>query len=290
MRLKQFIFALVAMLSLTFSVSAQTVSTAADLKNALSSTGAVVTLGDNITMTEVISIPQGISVTLDLNGKKITGNHSGYVFDITGSLTVNDSQGTGTVTGKSRVFTVKSKGSLTLNGGEFFKTSGQVIYTSGKLVVNGGVVETAPNATLNVNTAAITGAGGTVELKAGTVTSVVAQFCDLKVSGTGVTVTDGINVYAGAKGAEITAGTIKGDVTIADEAKNKVTISGGNFQDNEAIKDCMADGSALLDKGDGTFEIVAGQFKVGGNYYPTFAAALNAVENGQTIEIGRAHV
>ena len=286
MRLKQFIFALVAMLSLTFSVSAQkTVSTAADLKNALSSTGAVVTLGDNITMTEVISIPQGISVTLDLNGKKITGNHSGYVFDITGSLTVNDSQGTGTVTGKSRVFTVKSKGSLTLNGGKFYKTSGQVIYTSGKLVVNGGVVETAPNATLNVNTAAITGAGGTVVLKGGTVTSVVAQFCDLKVSGTGVTVTDGINVYAGAKGAEITAGTIKGDVTIADEAKDNVTISGGSFEDTEAIKDYMEDGSALLQKPDGTYEIVAGLLKIGDTYYPTLDAAFKAAADGATIEL-----
>ena len=286
MRLKQFIFALVAMLSLTFSVSAQTtVSTAADLKDALSSTGAVVTLGDDITMTEVISIPQGISVTLDLNGKKITGNHSGYVFDITGSLTVNDSQGTGTVTGKSRVFTVKSKGSLTLNGGKFSKTSDQVIYTSGKLVVNGGVVETAPNATLNVNTAAITGAGGTVVLKGGTVTSIAAQFCDLKISGAGATVTDGLNIFKGAKGAEITAGTIKGDVTIADEAKSKVTISGGSFEDTEAIKDCMEDGSALLQKPDGSYEIVAGLLKIDDTYYPTLDAAFKAAEDGATIEL-----
>ena len=94
MKLKQFIFALVAMLSFAFSGFAQTVVTdAAGLKSAVSSTGAVVTLGDNITVAEAISIPKGITVTLDLNGKSITGTHSGYVFAVAGTLNINDSNG-----------------------------------------------------------------------------------------------------------------------------------------------------------------------------------------------------
>ena len=287
MRLKQFIFALVAMLSFAFSGFAQTVVTdAAGLKNAVSSTGAVVTLGDNITVAEAISIPKGITVTLDLNGKSITGTHSGYVFSVAGTLNINDSQRTGTVTGKSSVLHVQGGGNITLNAGTIYRNSGLVVYTTGRFVVNGGSVKTATTTgTLSASNSGVRVAGsGTIQLNGGTVTSLLVSSGYLNITDSDAKVEGGINVTS-AKGVNITAGDIDGNVTIADGAKSAVSVSGGNFEDAEAIEEFLPDGSTLLDKGDGTFEIVAGLLKIGDTYYPTLAAALAAAQDGATIEL-----
>ena len=288
MKLKQFIFALVAMLSFAFSAFAQTVTSAADLKDALSSTGAVVTLGDNITVAEAISIPKGITVTLDLNGKSITGTHSGYVFAVAGTLNINDSNGAGTVTGKSSVLHVQGGGNITLNAGTIYRSSGLVVYTTGRFVVNGGYVKTATTTnTLSASNAGVRVAGsGTIQLNGGKVTSLLVSAGNLNITGSDVEVEGGINVTS-AKGVNITAGDINGNVTIADGAKSVVSVSGGNFEDAEAIEEFLPDGSTLLDKGDGTFEVVAGllQIKETGKYYPTLAAALEAAADGQTVKL-----
>ena len=71
MKLKQFIFALVAMLSFAFSAFAQsTVSTMADLQAALNG-GGEVTLGASITVSAPVTIPSGSEVVLNLNGKTL---------------------------------------------------------------------------------------------------------------------------------------------------------------------------------------------------------------------------
>ena len=289
MKLKQFIFALVAMLSFAFSAFAQTVVTdAAGLKNAVSSTGAVVTLGDDITVAEAISIPKGITVTLDLNGKSITGTHSGYVFAVAGTLNINDSNGAGTVTGKSSVLHVQGGGNITLNAGTIYRSSGLVVYTTGRFVVNGGYVKTATTTNvLSASNAGVRVAGsGTIQLNGGKVTSLLVSAGNLNITGSDVEVEGGINVTS-AKGVNITAGDINGNVTIADGAKSVVSVSGGNFEDAEAIEEFLPDGSTLLDKGDGTFEVVAGllQIKETGKYYPTLAAALEAAADGQTVKL-----
>ena len=286
MKLKQFIFALVAMLSFSFSGFAQTVSTEADLKAALSSTGAVVTLGDNITMTETISIPSGVSVTLDLNGKNITTSAACDVFEVIGTMVINDSKGTGSVTGKTdRVLYVKTKGNLTINGGRFFKNSGRVVYSGGKLIINGGSVESTPVAIPNVNTAAITGAGGTVELNGGTVTSIAAQTCDLKIAG--ATVEAGVNILKTNKSTEITAGTINGDITVATEAADNVTVSGGTFKDAEAVSKYIEEGKAVVKNEDGSYSVVDGLLKITstGKCYPSLGDAFDAAVAGDVITL-----
>ena len=70
MRLKQCIFAIMAMLLCAFSANAQ-VTTEAALKDALTA-GGEVTLGADINVTEMIVVPTGVTATLDLNGHAIT--------------------------------------------------------------------------------------------------------------------------------------------------------------------------------------------------------------------------
>ena len=289
MKLRQFIFALVAMLSFSLSAFAQTtVSSEDQLRTALSSTDAVVTLGDDIKVMAAISIPKGVSVTLDLNGKSITGMHSDYVFKVAGKLNINDNTGTGSITGKSSVLHVQGGGNITLNAGKVYRNSGLVVYTTGNFVVNGGSVETAKTTnTLSANNASIRVAGsGTIQLNAGTVTSLLVSSGYLNITGSEAVVEGGINVTQ-AKAVNITSGDISGNVTIADGAKSVVSVSGGTFEDADAIKEFLPDGSALLEKPDGTFEIVAGMLKIKetGVYYPTLEVALAAAENNETIEL-----
>ena len=118
MKLKQSIFALVAMLSFTFSAFAQsTVSTEADLKEALQN-GGEVTLGGNITVSSPVTIPSGSEVVLNLNGKTLkAANAKTKVLENQGKLTIN---GQGTVSGI--IYNGTANGSaaeMTLNGGTY---------------------------------------------------------------------------------------------------------------------------------------------------------------------------
>ena len=271
MKLKQFIFALVAMLSFSFSSFAQsTVSTAEGLKAALeSTTGGEVVLGGDITLPAQITVPKKTAHTLDLNGHKITGGI--YVY---GTLTINDNVGTGSITASTYVLNGAGGSKIILNGGRIYRGSSWSVYTTGVFTVNGGEVE---------NTIRVAGSGS-IQLNGGTVTAVQVTSGNLNIAGDAV-VEGTLNIEKGAKGVNIADGTINGDITIANEATDKVTVSGGTFKDADAVKDYLPGGSALLEKPDGTFEIVAGLLKIGDTYYPTLAAALAAAADGATIEL-----
>lgn len=119
MKLKQFIFALVAMLSFGLSTYAQdavVVNSFAELKAVLekgsgNAGGAMrsvnssddleaaqgtVSLGANITLEGVIEIPDYRQLTLDLNGKTISGDDSKYIRNL-GSFTIHDEVGGGVI-------------------------------------------------------------------------------------------------------------------------------------------------------------------------------------------------
>ncbi len=264
-------FALVVMLSFAFSAFAQTINSADELKAALESTQSTsVVLGNDIELDAQITIPKKTAHTLDLNGKKVTGGI--YVY---GTLTINDKVGGGKLTANTYVLNGAGGSKIILNGGKVYRGSSWSVYTTGSFVVNGGEV---------LNTIRVAGSG-TVELNGGTVASVQVTSGNLNITDSDATVTGTLNIEKGAKGVDISAGTINGDVTIASEATDKVAISGGSFKDADAIKDYLPSGSALLQKPDGTYEIVAGLLKIGDTYYPTLDAAFAAAKDGATIEL-----
>ena len=76
------------------ALAAGSVTTEEALRTAVTN-GGEVTLGSNITlMSSTLAIPEGKSVTLDLNGNTITANFKGDAITIAGTLTLKDS-GTG---------------------------------------------------------------------------------------------------------------------------------------------------------------------------------------------------
>ena len=128
--------------------------------------GKTVTLLADVEQTESISIPNGKTVTLELNGHTITGtdnsNGSFGLINNNGNLTINDSVGTGKITliatidrdfnAYSSVISNNPGGKLTVNGGTIEHLGGSDMayaidnLTNGKgtsavTVINGGTVK-----------------------------------------------------------------------------------------------------------------------------------------------------
>jgi len=102
-----------------------TVTTAEELADTLA-VGGNVTLGSDITVNEVIEIPEGTAATLNLNGKTITGTFH-----------------------KSIGAVIKNSGTLTITGGTIKSTAdngGSAVQNLGTLTVNDATLNGAPNA------------------------------------------------------------------------------------------------------------------------------------------------
>lgn len=104
------------------------------LKNSLQkelNDGGTVVLGDNEAISETLVVPEGVAVTLDLNGHSITMTGAGSVIKVDGgSLTLQDSVGTGTITGGTGAYLEWL--ASTVGGG--------VWVASGSFVMNGGTI------------------------------------------------------------------------------------------------------------------------------------------------------
>lgn len=134
------------------------VSTSKELQNAFQSSGNVI-LASNIQLDgTTLTVPENVSVILDLNGYKITDTIDAPASLITnnGNLVINGGNGSaieikfeGTVNNSKAVNAISNNGSLTVNGGKISNTSsasgsqiGYAIdnYTGATLVVNGGEI------------------------------------------------------------------------------------------------------------------------------------------------------
>ena len=134
-----------------------------DLKNALKNGGDYTLAGDvtstNNSSEDVLEVPTGVTVTLDLAGHKIDRNldsplSGGQVMKILGTLTVTDSEGGGVITGGygEGMFlyaaAVYVGGTFTLNGGSISgnKTSGDcdgtgvAVDNNATFIMNGGSI------------------------------------------------------------------------------------------------------------------------------------------------------
>ena len=142
-----------------------------ELAEAIAAGGDVV-LGGNIDVTTTIVIPAGVNVTLDLAGYAITSGLQDdlikhiYPFDVYGDMTIKDSVGDGSITGRGIYVQEGSK--LTVESGEIYgidSNGGSALYQyGGDIVINGGRVEQKANGTYNF---AINAAAGTVTVNGG---------------------------------------------------------------------------------------------------------------------------
>lgn len=263
MRLKQCIFALVAMLLCAFSANAQ-VTTEAALNEALT-TGGEVTLGADINVAAQIEIPAGKTVVLDLAGYDIVGGWNGssttnhiYVLSNRGTLTIKDSGTEGKIVSRG----IYNYGELILESGIIDACDGNGGYavnneSGSTFIMNGGVVSAsyedgdAPTTGNYDATALDVPAGCTATLNGGKITSVTNYTYAISLAGELIVPETSTVEVTGAHGAiSISAGSadIAGGTFICSgvqgQTDNVVYVSGGSMDISGGTFEGDSDGAS----------------------------------------------
>ena len=193
------------------------VSTAAELQTALNE-GKSAILQDDVALTEVLTVAEGKTAAIDLNGNTLTDNTTNGL-EVNGTLVIEDTSANGKIAlaGENGSINVAGGATLVVNSGTITMTdtnnSSGMIYChdGGTAVINGGTLEAkyAPissnNTTGNMN---LTVTGGTITAKYGPA------------------------IYMPSQGElTITGGTLNGGISLR---MGQVNISGGVIN---AVKD-----------------------------------------------------
>lgn len=229
-----------------------------------SSTTEITLLSD---VTENVTIPEGHTVTLDLNGKKIT-NVSEHTKDVKGTINV---KGTLTVNGEGEVDNVThgmaalfndNTGAVTVNSGTFerSKEAGKNPDNSG-----GNSYYTVLNfGTMVINNGTFTSSGRFSSLvRNGDNSAKTISYLTIN----GGTFSGGINTIKNDDNSDltITAGTFTNTTQYAVMNWDKATISGGTFAADKQVlfnTDCKGDNVGSR----GELTITAGKFTSGSDY------------------------
>lgn len=221
------------------------VNNAVDLAAALQAGGTVV-LSSNITLPAdtTLEIPEGTTVTLNLNGKKLTGSGS-TVLDVKGDLTLEG----GTIENAGRIASVAEGGKLTVSSGGYMATSGCAFYAGstasgqeengGTIVIDGGVIQ-AQEFCIGVVR------GGSLTVNGGTLTSVD----NAVIAGNGMS--DDPNTAITINGGTFNAGiTTSGYIAcgIYHPGKGTLTVNGGTFNIKDGVGILLRDGTLTMADG-----------------------------------------
>ena len=303
---------LLAAFSLT-ALAAEGVTTAEALAAALTAGGEVRLDADITSVGAPVTVPAGVTATLDLNGHTLTVSKHTAKKDqvlVEGSLTLTDSVGTGKIcsdyTGTSgRVVSVSGSGSLQLVGGtittEGMEKSGSAVYVAAncKFTMSGGSVYA--DAKRNNSAVSLANAKASMEMSGGTITAIPtadsgddvyaisAAYSPVKISAGTVSGHPAMSV---GNGSAITGGVYNGVV----KAKAG-TITGGTFTDvdvislagyvDETVYACekQADGSYTVAKAE--FTAVATITGADGvvTRYAAATEAFSALKGGDTLKL-----
>ena len=278
-----------------------------------------------IIITAQIVIPEGTTVELDLNGKTVTvvyqeGSTTKHIYSLDnyGTLTIKDTKGNGSI--KARGIFVQDGSKLTVESGSIYgidSNGGSALYQyGGDIVINGGHIEQKAEGTYNF---AINALGGTVTVNGG---KIAGNHGAIAAGGATVVINDGELVCTGTAGLtdnvlytyDNGTITINGGTFVADndgpaggccvyDANGKATINGGTFSnssggdvwgttgttikggtfENLIEKQHIADGYELDENG--TVVQVNYVAKIGETKYATLQAAIENVQEGETITV-----
>ena len=300
---------LLAAFSLT-ALAAEGVTTAEALAAALAAGGEVRLDADITSVGAPVTVPAGVTATLDLNGHTLMVSKYTTEKDqvlVKGSLTLTDSVGTGKVcsdyTGTAgRVVSVLENGSLQLAGGtittEGMEKSGIAVYVggSGSFTLTGGTVYAdAKRGNAAVNAVSAT---GKVEIVGGAVvaaedaageTNIIA----VKGSGNAVISIGGTAAISGPQAvyAPSTVMTVTGGSFTGTVKAPKDSISGGTFTTD--VTDYLADEHVKIceKQTDGTYQVLAASYAAAkiiaadgtATRYGSLAGAVAALKDGDTL-------
>lgn len=299
---------LLAAFSLT-ALAAEGVTTAKDLAAALAA-GGEVRLGADITSVGApVTVPAGVTASLDLAGHTLEGNNQGNdqaFLLVNGKLTLTDSVGTGkicsTYTGRSGHVVSVVGGELTVAGGtittEGMAQAGNAIYVSkgSTLSMTGGKVYADAkrgNYAIRIGgrDAVFTMTGGVAEADSSTTETYITA---IGVSSTGTVNIGGDSVVRGPKAlttTSLTALKVTGGSFTGEVSAPKNSISGGTFTTD--VTDYLADETVknCEKQADGTYQVLAASYAAAkiiaadgtATRYGSLAGAVAALKDGDTL-------
>lgn len=203
-----------------------------------------VRLTKDIVMTKAVTVNNGNSLTIDLNGHTLTAAANSQAFRIQGgALTIEDSIGTGVIQGS---------GTVTGNGGAIWMSSSD---SNNALTLTGGTIRgfTATDG------GGVYVDGGSFEMSGGTISA-----CNATNAGGGV--------YVSSGSFKMSGGSIE-DCTAHEGAGVKVYASNGktasfSMKGSGEIKNCNTDGVSIFARGNGIskFTMDGGTIEDNGGY------------------------
>lgn len=215
-----------------------------------------VRLTEDIVMTGAVTVNNGKSLTIDLNGHTLTAAANSQAFRIqNGALTIEDSgstgviQGSGTVTGNGGAIWMSSSDSnnaLTLTGGTirgFTATDGGGVYVSGgSFKMTDGTISTcnATNAGGGVYVSS-----GSFEMSGGSIENCTAH----EGAGVKVLASSGKASFSMSGSGEIKNCNQDGVSIAAIGGTSEFSMSGGTIEDNSGFGVWVDNGSAVMSGG-----------------------------------------
>ena len=202
-----------------------------------------VRLTKDIVMTKAVTVNNGNSLTIDLNGHTLTAAANSQAFRIQGgALTIEDSIGTGVIQGS---------GTVTGNGGAIWMSSSD---SNNELTLTGGTIRgfTATDG------GGVYVDGGSFEMSGGTISA-----CNATNAGGGVYVSSGSFKMSGGSIEDCTAHEGAGVKVYASNGKTaSFSMTGGEIQN------CNTDGVSIYAIGSGTseFTMTGGTIEDNGGY------------------------
>ena len=202
-----------------------------------------VRLTKDIVMTKAVTVNNGNSLTIDLNGHTLTAAANSQAFRIQGgALTIEDSIGTGVIQGS---------GTVTGNGGAIWMSSSD---SNNALTLTGGTIRgfTATDG------GGVYVDGGSFEMSGGTISA-----CNATNAGGGIYVSSGSFKMSGGSIEDCTAHEGAGVKVYASNGKTaSFSMTGGEIQN------CNTDGVSIYAIGSGTseFTMTGGTIEDNGGY------------------------
>lgn len=208
-----------------------------------------VRLTENIVMTGAVTVNNGNSLTIDLNGHTLTAAENSRAFLIqNGALTIEDSigggviQGSGTVNGYGGAILMNgsdSNNALTLAGGTIrgftAKYGAGVSMGNGTFRMTGGAIRNCSATGGKADGGGVYVSGGSFEMSDGTISA-----CNAANAGGGVYVSSGSFEMSGGSIENCTAHEGAGVKVLASSGKASFSMSGSG-----EIKNCIQDGVSI---------------------------------------------
>lgn len=250
------------------------------LRTAVAQSGDI-QLGEDISLTEGLAIPDGVSVTIDLNGKTLSNTTASPLITVSGraSLTIQDTGSSGKIVSEGTVVRVEAKGTIAVQGGTL-ETTGS--YSYALFLSNSKENNTITGGTLQavgpvISVGGLNGSELTIGEEESNNEEITIKSTGAATCGMTITNDSDVTIHSGTFTSENTSTTYSLFNASAFSASPTITITGGSFSSK-----CTGENAIILNDAASYFRVSGGTFStlVPGTSIAAGHALVSAGPNG----------